>query len=99
MPNAYDILGVKPDALDEIIRQRYLALVREFSPELHPQKFAAIRAAYEKLKTLVARTNYRLFQFNNDDTIEELIEDATCQMTRRRHSLDSLLKATQPPGR
>ena len=30
---------------DETIRRRYLELVREFPPERHPTRFAAIRAA------------------------------------------------------
>ena len=62
MSDPYQVLDLPADSDDEAIRRRYLELVRQFSPEKHSEKFAAIRAAYEKLKDLDTRLRYRLFE-------------------------------------
>ena len=98
MPNPYSILGVPTDADDETIRRRYLALTREFPPEQHPERFAAVRVAYEKIKTLDDRVRHRLFEVPKDDSIEGLIEEMACQTPRRRLSLQALLTAAFPPA-
>jgi curved DNA-binding protein CbpA len=99
MNDPYSLLGVEPDADDETIRRRYLELVRLFPPEQHPEKFAAVRAAYERLKDLDARVRHRLFELGKRDGIDELIEEMACRTPRRRHSLSSLLAMQRPPGR
>ncbi len=43
-------LDVGPDADDDGIKRRYLALVRLFSPERDPERFQEIRAAYEAIR-------------------------------------------------
>ena len=43
MSDPYDVLGLPPDSDDEAIRRRYLELVRQFSPEHHPERFSAVR--------------------------------------------------------
>ena len=48
--NPYELLGVSPESDEAEIRQRYLALVREHSPERDPSRFARIRYAYETLR-------------------------------------------------
>ena len=55
MNDAHAILGLPADSDDETIRRRYLELVRQYPPEHHPQKFAEVRAAYERLKDLDTR--------------------------------------------
>jgi curved DNA-binding protein CbpA len=97
MPDPYTVLGVPPDADDEAIRRRYLELTREFTPEHHPDRFAAVRAAYEKVKDVDSRVRYRLFEAGREDTIEVLIEEAACRTTRRRIGLSALLTAAIPP--
>ena len=47
MADPYTVLGLPADSNDEAIRRRYLELVKQFSPERHPEKFAAVRQAYE----------------------------------------------------
>src|ERR1700677_4994094 len=89
--NPYVVLGVSPESDDETIRKRYLDLVRQFSPEQHPQRFAQIRAAYEAVRDLNSRVNYRLFEQGRRDSIEQVIEEIACRTTRRRYSLQSLL--------
>jgi curved DNA-binding protein CbpA len=95
MNDPYHVLGVPDDADDETIRRRYLELVREFPPELSPEKFAAVRAAYERLKDLDARVRHRLFEQGKRDGIDELIEELACRTPRRRFGLQALLQMHQ----
>lgn len=99
MNDPYAVLGVPPDADDQLIRQRYLELVREFPPDHHPEKFAAVRAAYETLKDIDARVRLRLFNTGRRQGLDELIEEAACHAPRRRYSLSTLLSAQKPPAR
>ena len=91
MTDAYEVLGLPAEADDDTIRRRYLELVRQFSPEHHPEKFSAIRAAYEQLKDLNTRLRYRLFEAGKKDSIDGLIEEVACRSARRRIPLKTLL--------
>lgn len=51
----YLILGVAIDADDATIRQRYLALVRQYPPSTAGDQFAAISASYEAIKDARSR--------------------------------------------
>lgn len=99
MTDPYTVLGVKPEDDDETIRKRYLLLVRQFTPEHSPERFSAVRAAYERLKDLDARVHDRLFEQGKRDGIEEVIEEVACRTTRRRYPLRTLLAMQRPPGR
>ncbi len=91
MNDPYVILGIAPESDDETIRKRYLQLVREFSPEQHPQRFTAIRTAYDAVKDINSRVRYHLFEQGRQDNIEQIIEEIICRMPRRRYSLQLLL--------
>ncbi len=91
MTDPYAILGVAVDADDAAIRRRYLELVKQFPPESQPEKFAAIRQAYESLKDLETRVRNRLFEAGRQETILAIIEELACRSTRRRMSLANLL--------
>src|SRR3712207_5768472 len=90
MTDPYAVLGLPPDSDDEAIRRRYLQLVRQFSPEQHPQKFAEIRLAYDSLRDLDTRLRYRLFEAGKNESVEAIIEELACRSTRRRVSLETL---------
>jgi curved DNA-binding protein CbpA len=96
MTDPYQVLGLPPDSDDEAIRRRYLELVRQFSPEHHPEKFAAVRAAYDRLRDLNTRLRHRLFEAGRRDSVDALIEELACRSTRRRVSLKTLLSAVRP---
>lgn len=96
MPDPYTVLGIPPDADDEAIRNRYLELARQFPPEQHPERFATVRAAYEKVKDLDGRVRYRLFEAGREDTIEAIIEEAACRVPRKRVGLQALLTLAIP---
>jgi curved DNA-binding protein CbpA len=87
----YHVLDLPADCDDEAIRRRYLELVRQFSPEKHPEKFAAIRSAYEKLKDLDTRLRYRVFEAGKNESLDTIIEELECRTKRRRVSLETLL--------
>ena len=91
MSDPYAIFGVPPDADDTAIRRRYLELVKQFPPESQPEKFAAIRRAYDIMKDLETRLRYRLFEAGRQETILAIIEELACRSTRRRMSLAKLL--------
>src|SRR5437868_13220980 len=97
MPDPYEVLGLPPDSDDEAIRRRYLELVRQFSPEHHPEKFAAVRAAYESLRDLDTRLRKRVFEAGRNENVEALIEEITCRSGRRRLSLEMLLSMVTRP--
>jgi curved DNA-binding protein CbpA len=97
MTDPYTVLGIPPDSDDDAIRRRYLQLVREFTPEHDPEKFAAIRQAYEHLRDLETRLRYRLFEAGKNDSVEAIIEEIVCRSPPRRISLETLLAVVKKP--
>ncbi len=95
MADPYSVLGLPPDSDDETIRRRYLELVKQFSPEHHPDQFAAIRRAYENLRDLNTRLRYRLFESGKNESVDAIIEEIACRSPRRRVSLETLLAVTR----
>lgn len=93
MTDPYEVLGLPAGATDEEVRRRYLELVRQYTPEHYPERFAAVRAAYEALKDATARIKARLFEAGRRDTIEAIIEELACRTPRRRLSLEELVSA------
>jgi curved DNA-binding protein CbpA len=91
------VLDLPPDSDDAAIRQRYLELVRQFAPEHHPEKFAAIRAAYDSLRDQDTRLRHRLFEAGKRETVEAILEELTCRNSRRRVSLKQLLSVALKP--
>lgn len=65
MTDPFTTLGVREDAGDDEIRQRYLALVRAFPPDLEPERFQAHRAAYEQLQDARKRLEATLLMTND----------------------------------
>jgi curved DNA-binding protein CbpA len=98
MTDPYTVLGVPPDAGDAAIREAYLALARQFTPENHPERFTAIRKAYDTIRDLERRARHRLLEQGKDETIDAILEDAACRTQRRRPSLDGLIATLRPPA-
>lgn len=97
MADPYAVLGLPADSDDAAVRRRYLELVRQYPPEQHPERFAAVRRAYETLRDADARLRYRLFEAGRDETVEALIEELACRTPRRRLTLEELLAALPRP--
>lgn len=56
----YNLLGVVQDADDQTIRKAYLNLVKNFSPEKHPDQFKRITRAFEAIKDQRSRVGSKL---------------------------------------
>src|SRR5271165_2664784 len=97
MTDAYQVMGLAADSDDTAIRRRYLELVRQFPPEHHPEKFTAIRAAYESLRDVTTRVRHRLFEAGKNESLDAIIEELECPTTRRRVSLQTLLSLIRKP--
>src|SRR4051794_38696093 len=54
----YAVLGVERTADEREITKAYFRLVRQYSPETHPEEFKRIREAYEVLQNPDARKDY-----------------------------------------
>ncbi len=96
MADPHEVLGLPRDATDEAIRARYLELVKRHTPERDPERFAAVRAAYESLKDVVARVKSRLLT-PGEDTLEGALDGASLPSPRRRLSLDQLISMVAKP--
>ena len=97
MSEPHKVLGLSADADDEAVRRRYLELVRQHPPEHQPERFAAIRAAYEQLRDRDTRLRYRLFEAGRAETLDAILEDVLCRTPRRRVALTALLAAQRKP--
>jgi curved DNA-binding protein CbpA len=97
MTDPYEVLDLPPDSADDAIRLRYLELVRRYSPEHHPERFAAVRAAYEQLRDRDERLRRRLFDLGKKESIDALLEETACRSPRRRVSLKQLLAIVRKP--
>ncbi len=95
MNDPYAILGLSADVDDDTIRRRYLELVKQFSPEQHPDKFAQIRRAYEATRDLDTRLQHQLFEAGRNESIDAILEDLACRTTRRRLTLPALIQAAK----
>jgi curved DNA-binding protein CbpA len=67
----FSVLGLDENVGDDEIKSRYLALVREFPPDLEPERFQKIRAAFEALRTERERLAARLL-LAHDGALERL---------------------------
>src|SRR5438067_1400180 len=94
MTAPYEVLALSPGGDAEGIRPRCLELGRQYTPERHPERFAAVRQAYESLRDLNTRLRYRLFEAGRNDSVDAIIEELSCRTTRRRLSLETLLSTT-----
>jgi len=53
--NPYQILNIGTEASPADIKKAYFKLVKQYTPEKDPEKFKAIRHAYDQLKSLSGR--------------------------------------------
>lgn len=70
----YKILGVRADAEQAVIKQKYIELVKTFPPETHPTEFQQIRRAYETLRDPAKRSEYDL-QRKYGGRVEKIMEE------------------------
>ena len=105
MSDPYEVLGLPTHADEaeirrrylELVRQRYLALVREFPPDRAPERFAAIRAAYDEVRDLARRLEAQLFETATSDSLDAIAADLRARLIEVRLPLDVLLSLADPP--
>ncbi len=97
MSDPYEILGVSPGADEAEIRRRYLELVREFPPDRAPERFAAIRAAYDEVRDPARRLEGQLFEIDTSDTLDAIAADLRARLVGTRPSRDVLLALAEAP--
>lgn len=91
MSDPYGVLDLPTESTDDEIRRRYLELVRTHTPDRSPQRFAAIREAYEKLRDPMRRMRYRLFEAGKDESLDAILAEASAGVGRRRPTVEELL--------
>ncbi len=83
MIGPFIVLGIRADATEREIRDRYLALVRKYPPALDPNRFQLVQRAYEAVRTPQARVETELFAAvrcgSFDQGIQDLERAATCR--------------------
>jgi DnaJ-class molecular chaperone len=95
MASAYEVLGVRIGCEDREVRRRYLELVRQFPPDRNPQRFAAIRKAYEQLRDPETRVTAVLFPSQKDDSLVNVIADVMQRLRGARIPPDTLLSLAE----
>jgi DnaJ-class molecular chaperone len=95
MNDPYDILGLDPLVDEATARRRYLELIRQHTPEKNPEKFAAIRKAYEQIQDPTKRLEARLFFTKSSDILPAIQTDMVQRLRSARIPTDVLLKLAE----
>ena len=97
MLKSFLTLDLPIDALDQEIRQQYLKLVKQFSPERYPEKFRSITSAYESVKDKRSRVKSRLFSVLKTMDTEEALRSLgdSVKIKKKRTTLNKLIKAAK----
>ncbi len=87
----FEVLGIEHSSDEAAIRRRYLELVRQFPPDRDPERFAAVREAYEKLRDPATRMTECLFHVETGRAIERAADTLIEQLHGARLPTDLLL--------
>lgn len=97
MNDPHETLGLPAGADEAQIRSRYLALVKEFPPDRDPERFAAIRAAYDELRNPAALLEKQLLSLTTLDSVERLQLDIAKRLKTSRFPISLLLSLADAP--
>ena len=97
MSEPHEILGVSRFAAEAEVRRRYLELVRQHPPDRDPERFAAIRLAYDQIRDPVARLVAELFEMDSGESLDAIITDLRKKLRERLNQapLDVLLSLAE----
>ena len=95
MADPYDVLGLDPGSDDAEIRRRYLELVRQYPPDQHPERFAAVRAAYDQLRDPVTRLRAKLFPAGAHETMDAILIDVERRLRTARIPVKTLISLAE----
>lgn len=101
MSDPHEVLGLPRHADEAETRRRYLELVRQFPPDRDPERFAAIRAAYDEVRDPTRRMATEILDPVTTDTIEAIAADLRARLRDRldRLPLDALLSLAESPSK
>ncbi|MFO7751179.1 MAG: J domain-containing protein [Desulfobacteraceae bacterium] len=97
MLKSFLALDLPVEASDQMIRQRYLELVKRFPPEKAPEKFRSITAAYETVKDKRTRVQRGIFSaLTSMDYEEDLrtLADAAL-FKKKRTTLEQIVETSK----
>ena len=97
MSDPFEVLGIGNDADEAAIRGRYLALVRLSPPDREPERFAAIRAAYDEVRDPARRLESLLFRSSTTDSLDVLAADLRARLVAARLPIETLLALAELP--
>lgn len=97
MNDPYEVLGLPREAGEDQVRQRYLELVRQFPPDRDPERFAAIREAFEQVRDPVVRLKSQLFDPRTTDSLEAIAADLRARLREARWPTPTLLALAEQP--
>jgi curved DNA-binding protein CbpA len=97
MVDPYEILGLGHDVDEAEVRRRYLELVRQHPPDREPERFAAIREAYERVRDPAVRLEAQLFETATSDSLEAVATDLRRRLRDARISTKTLLALAELP--
>lgn len=83
MSDPYLILGLTEEADSQAVERAYHAAIRACPPERDPERFGAIRTAYEQLRTSRDRLSYELFDTSAPTLLDILDRAAPVGAPRR----------------
>ena len=63
--NPYETLGISREASTAEVKKAYFALVKQYSPETHAERFKEIREAYDRLKDRTLRQETEVFLYSD----------------------------------
>ena len=95
MSDPYEVLGIDPASGDAEIRRRYLELVRRYPPDQHPERFAAVREAYDQLRDPVARLRAKLFPAKPHETMDAILADVEQRLRTARIPVKTLVSLAE----
>lgn len=91
MSDPMKVLGISANADAETIRQRYLELIRTYSPERDPERFREIRAAYELVSDPLVRIHAKLFDAEEEYSLQKFADQYRPDFRQPRLSTELLL--------
>jgi curved DNA-binding protein CbpA len=97
MSDPYDVLGLDRTADEAAIRRRYLELVREHPPDRSPERFAAIREAYDQLRDPAVRLGAQIFRIETSDSLDGIAADLRARLRAARFPVATLLALAESP--
>ena|SRR5579864_2787350 len=91
MSDPYEVLGLPRHADLAEIRRRYLELVRQFPPDRAPERFAAIRTAYDEVRDPARWLEAQLFEVSTSDSLSSIAAALRTRLRSARIPLNVLL--------